>query len=176
MRAVAARAYGEMAAAGYGAVGEFHYVHHLPGGRPYEDPNALAVAVAEAGAAAGLTVVLLPAAYHRAGWDGGDLPPTEGQRRFCDPTVGDFLGRVDGLREWVAGRPAVRVGVAAHSVRAVPAEWLTAIAEYADTPRPRPPRARGRAAPGAGRVPSASTAARRWSCSSAPASWASARA
>jgi formimidoylglutamate deiminase len=132
MRAVAARAYDEMAAAGYGAVGEFHYVHHRPDGRPYDDPNALAVAVAEAGVAAGLTVVLLPAAYHRAGWDGGHLPPTPGQRRFCDPTVEEFLARVDGLREWVAGRPRLRVGVAAHSVRAVPAQWLTAIAEYAD--------------------------------------------
>jgi formimidoylglutamate deiminase len=132
MRSAAARPYREMAAAGYGAVGEFHYVHHRPDGRPYDDPNALAIAVAEAGVAAGLTVVLLPAAYHRAGWDGAHLPPTPGQRRFCDPTVGDFLARVDALREWAAERPRVRVGVAAHSVRAVPGDWLTAIAEYAD--------------------------------------------
>ena len=132
MRATAARTYSEMAASGYGAVGEFHYVHHRPDGRPYDDPNALAIAVAEAGVAAGLTVVLLPAAYHRAGWDGAHLPPTPGQRRFCDPTIEDFVARVDALREWAARRPHVRVGVAAHSVRAVPAEWLTAIAEYAD--------------------------------------------
>jgi len=132
MRAVAARAYREMAAAGYGAVGEFHYVHHRPDGRPYDDPNALAIAVGEAGAAAGLAVVLLPAAYHRAGWDGDHLAPTPGQRRFCDATVDDFLARLDGLRDWAVGRPSVRVGVAAHSVRAVPAEWLAAIADYAD--------------------------------------------
>ncbi len=132
MRAVAARAYTEMAAAGYGAVGEFHYVHHRPDGRPYDAPNALAIAVAEAAVAAGLTVVLLPAAYHRAGWDAGHLPPTPGQRRFCDPAVEDFLGRIDGLRKWAAGRPGVRVGVAAHRVRAVPAEWLAAIAEYSE--------------------------------------------
>lgn len=132
MRAVAARAYTEMAAAGYGAVGEFHYVHHRPDGRPYDEPNALAIAVAEAAVAAGLTVVLLPAAYHRAGWEAGQLPPTPGQRRFCDPAVEDFLGRIDGLRKWAAGRPGVRVGVAAHSVRAVPAEWLAAIAEYSE--------------------------------------------
>jgi formimidoylglutamate deiminase len=133
MREVAGRAYREMAAAGYGAVGEFHYVHHRPDGRPYDDPNALAIAVAEAGVAAGLAVVLLPAAYHRAGWDGRHLPPTPGQRRFCDPTVDDFLARVDRLRQWASERPNVRVGVAAHSVRAVPAEWLTAIADYADS-------------------------------------------
>jgi formimidoylglutamate deiminase len=132
MRDVAGRAYREMAAAGYGAVGEFHYVHHRPDGHPYDDPNALAIAVAEAGVAAGLVVVLLPAAYHRAGWDGRDLTPTPGQRRFCDPTVDDFLARVDELRRWAVERPNVRVGVAAHSVRAVPAQWLTAIADYAD--------------------------------------------
>jgi formimidoylglutamate deiminase len=133
MREVAGRAYREMAAAGYGAVGEFHYVHHRPDGRPYDDPNALAIAVAEAGLAAGLAVSLLPAAYYRAGWDGRHLPPTPGQRRFCDPTVADFLARVDRLRQWAGERPNVRVGVAAHSVRAVPAEWLTAIADYADS-------------------------------------------
>jgi formimidoylglutamate deiminase len=132
MRDVATRAYDEMAAAGYGAVGEFHYVHHRPDGQAYDAPNALAIAVAEAAVAAGLTVVLLPAAYHRAGWDAGHLPPAPGQRRFCDPTVEAFLGRVDGLRDWAADRPSVRVGVAAHSVRAVPVAWLTAIAEYSD--------------------------------------------
>lgn len=132
MRAVARRTYAEMAAAGYGAVGEFHYVHHHPDGRPYDDPNALAVAVAEAALEAGLRVVLLPAAYHRAGWDGGDLPPSAGQRRFCDASVRDFLARVDALREWAGERPGVSVGVAAHSVRAVPAGWLEAIGAYAD--------------------------------------------
>jgi formimidoylglutamate deiminase len=132
MREVAGRAYEEMAAAGYGAVGEFHYVHHRADGRPYDEPNQLAIAVAEAGVGADLVVVMLPAAYHRAGWDGGHLPPGEGQRRFCDPSVEAFLARVDALRAWADGRPRVRVGVAAHSVRAVPAEWLAAIAAYAD--------------------------------------------
>ncbi len=132
MRAAGARTYAEMAAAGYGAVGEFHYVHHRPDGTPYEQPNAMAIALAEAALEQGLTIVLLPAAYHRAGWDGGDLPPSPGQRRFCDPTVEAFLARVDALRAWAADRAGVRVGVAAHSVRAVPAAWLEAIAAYAD--------------------------------------------
>jgi formimidoylglutamate deiminase len=129
MRCVARRAYEEMAAAGYGAVGEFHYVHHNPDGTPYDEPNEMAMAVAEAARDAGLIVVLLPAAYHRAGWK---RPPTPGQRRFCDPDVESFLARVDGLRRWAAGRSGVHVGIAAHSVRAVPAEWLRAIARYAD--------------------------------------------
>jgi formimidoylglutamate deiminase len=117
MREVAGRVYAEMAAAGYGAVGEFHYVHHRPDGAPYEGPNAMALAVAAAAAAAGLRIVLLPAAYHRGG-----------HARFRDPTVDDYLARVDALR--LAGHP---VGVAAHSVRAVPADWLGEIAAYADT-------------------------------------------
>jgi len=131
MREVAGRVYAEMAAAGYGAVGEFHYVHHRPDGTPYEEPNAMAHAVAEAARAAGLRIVLLPAAYHRGGWDGGDLPPAAGQRRFCDPDAETFLARVDALRAWAADREGVEVGVAAHSVRAVPAAWLEAIAAYA---------------------------------------------
>jgi cytosine/adenosine deaminase-related metal-dependent hydrolase len=76
----------------------------------------MAIAVAEAGAAAGLRIVLLPAAYHRGG-----------HPRFRDPSPDAFLARVDALR--LAG---FAVGVAAHSVRAVPAEWLREIAAYAE--------------------------------------------
>jgi formimidoylglutamate deiminase len=135
MRAVGDRVYADMAAAGYGAVGEFHYVHHQPDGTPYSEPNAMAIALARAALAQGLEITLLPAAYHRSGWAGSDIPPTEGQRRFCDPSVETFLERVDGLRDWAAGGEGegrVSVGVAAHSVRAVPGTWLTAIAQYAD--------------------------------------------
>jgi formimidoylglutamate deiminase len=92
----------------------------------------MAIAVAEAARAAGLVVVLLPAAYHRAGWDGGDLPPSSGQRRFCDAGVDAYLERADALRAWARGREGVHVGVAAHSVRAVPASWLEAIAAYSE--------------------------------------------
>jgi formimidoylglutamate deiminase len=122
-------AYREMAAAGYGAVGEFHYVHHRPDGRPYEDPNAMAKAVARAARAAGLAIVLLPAAYARAG---AGRAPEERQRRFCDPSPAAFLERVDRLRGWAAGEAGVSVGVAAHSTRAVAADWLEAIAGYSE--------------------------------------------
>lgn len=132
MRDVARRAYAEMRAAGYGVVGEFHYVHHQPDGTPYPEPNELAFAVAEAAQDAGLDLVLIPAAYHRNGWDGGDRPPQDGQRRFCDPDVDAYLGRVNALRAWADGRAGVSVAVAAHSVRAVPADWLEAIAAYAE--------------------------------------------
>ena len=133
MRQLASETYAEMVGAGYGVVGEFHYVHHQPDGTPYPEPNEMAFAVAEAAAEAGLPIVLLPAAYHRGGWsDGSDLPPAPGQRRFCDPDVESFLSRLEALRVWAAGVPGVSVGVAAHSVRAVPSTWLEAIAEYSE--------------------------------------------
>ena len=125
------RAFTDMRAAGYGAVGEFHYVHHQPDGSPYEDPNELAKTVAGAASEAGLEIVLLPAAYHRNGWDGADRPPEGGQQRFCDPDLEIFLARVDALRQWASDQTGVSVGVAAHSVRAVNAAWLEGIAAYA---------------------------------------------
>jgi formimidoylglutamate deiminase len=128
MRAVGERVYAQMAAAGYSAVGEFHYVVHQPDGTPYDEPNAMAIALAEAAVSCGLEIVLLPAAYNRGG---PGRPPEPGQRRFCDNDVAVFLERVDRLREWAAGRPGVGVGVAVHSVRAVPADWIEAIASYA---------------------------------------------
>ncbi|MDQ2904002.1 MAG: formimidoylglutamate deiminase [Ktedonobacteraceae bacterium] len=117
--------YREMLMAGYTSVGEFHYVHHQPDGQPYAQPNAMAEALLHAGRDAGIRVVLLMAAYARAGFD---QPPEEDQRRFCDASVEAYLERVEALR--VAGVP---VGVAPHSVRAVPEDWLRAIAEYSRT-------------------------------------------
>jgi formimidoylglutamate deiminase len=123
-------AYEEMAAAGYGAVGEFHYVHHRPDGQPYDDPNAMAKATARAARGAGLQIVMLPAAYARAG---PGKPPEPRQRRFCDASPEAFLERVDALTTWADTQEGVSVGVAAHSTRAVPAEWLEAIAEHSET-------------------------------------------
>jgi formimidoylglutamate deiminase len=118
----------EARAAGYTTVGEFHYVHHQPDGTPYPDPNALAHAVCDAARAAGIRLVLLMTAYARAG---RDLPPSPGQRRFCDASVDAYLGRVDALRAAVEREPLITVGYAPHSVRAVPRDWLEAIARHA---------------------------------------------
>lgn len=120
--ASAVRTYREMLAAGYTTVGEFHYVHHQPDGHPYANTNAMSEAVLEAGRATGMRVVLLMTAYAQSGFG---QPPEEGQLRFCDASVEHYLERVERLR--VAGVP---VGVAPHSVRAVPEDWLRSIAEY----------------------------------------------
>jgi formimidoylglutamate deiminase len=125
--AVALLAYREMRAAGFVAVGEFHYVHHRPDGTSYSPANAMSLATAAAADEAGIDQVLLMTAYERAG---AGLPPTSGQRRFCDPDVATFLGRVEAL---AGDRPAGRVGLAPHSVRAVSRDWLTEIGRYADS-------------------------------------------
>jgi formimidoylglutamate deiminase len=98
------RTYREMLSAGYTAVGEFHYLGV---------PEALAAA--EAAAAAGIELVLVHVAYAR----GGLL-------RFRQETVGEFVAQVEGLRA-----SGMRVGVAPHSVRACPIDWLEAIGSYA---------------------------------------------
>ena len=114
--------YREMLAAGYTSVGEFHYVHHQPGGQPYTDPNVMSEAVIQAGRDAGIRVVLLMTAYAQSGFN---RPPEEGQLRFCDESVDAYLNRVEALR--VTGLP---IGVAPHSVRAVPEKWFRTIADY----------------------------------------------
>jgi formimidoylglutamate deiminase len=119
---VARQVYGEMVDAGYTVVGEFHYPHHRPGGEPYPDRNAMAKACVAAAADAGIEIVLLMCAYARAG---AGKPPAERQRRFCDASVAEYLSRVEEL----AGE--CRVGLAPHSVRALPREWLEEIAGYA---------------------------------------------
>ncbi len=118
----AVRTYREMLAAGYTTVGEFHYVHHQPDGTPYVSPNAMSEALLQAGRDAGIRVVLLMTAYAQSGFN---QPPEEGQRRFCDASVEAYLERVESLRE-----TGVPVGVAPHSVRAVPENWFRAIASY----------------------------------------------
>jgi formimidoylglutamate deiminase len=122
--AVALLAYREMRAAGFVAVGEFHYVHHRPDGTPYAPANAMALATAAAADETGIEQVLLMTAYERAG---AGAPPTAGQRRFCDPSAAAYLARVDALAQQRPGR----VGLAPHSVRAVSRPWLEEIGRYA---------------------------------------------
>ncbi len=128
IRAYSLVAFRELARAGVRTVGEFHYVHHQPGGAPYDDRTVLADAVIDAARQAGLRVALLRVAYHRAG-PGRAAEP--GQLRFCDPAVDDVLRDVDALRARYAGAPDVVIGVAPHSVRAVPPDWLPPLRDYA---------------------------------------------
>lgn len=129
IRAASLVAFRELARAGVRTVGEFHYVHHQADGTPYAQRTLLADVVIEAAREAGLRVALLRVAYHRAGPERAAEP---GQRRFCDATVDDVLRDVDALQARWGRDPDVRIGIAPHSVRAVPPSWLAPLRAYAD--------------------------------------------
>ena len=125
--AVTRACYREMLRTGITCVGEFHYVHHQPDGTPYDDANELSHAVIAAASEVGMRLTLLEVYYARAGHSRGPLPE---QRRFCDASVDTYLARVDTLRAKV-DPTRVRIGLAPHSVRAVPKDDLQAISLYA---------------------------------------------
>ena len=114
--------YAEMALSGITAVGEFHYLHHGPDGTPYGDPNAMGRALIEAAREAGIRITLLDTLYLQSGVDG--QPPAGVQRRFGDGDPQRWAERVAGL----GAAPHARIGAAIHSVRAVPAHHLAALA------------------------------------------------
>lgn len=118
--------YAEMALAGIGAVGEFHYLHHGPGGIPYSDRHAMAEAVIAAAGEVGLRICLLHTCYLRAGF--GDAEPSTTQRRFTHPDADSWASGVTELAARYAGNPAVVIGAAIHSVRAVDEASLASVA------------------------------------------------
>jgi formimidoylglutamate deiminase len=105
VRTAYADTYRELRAAGYTAVGEFHYLG-------LEE----ALAAAEAATEAGVELVLLYSAYARGGLE-----------RFRQASVAEYLAQVEHLSE-----RGLRVGVAPHSVRACPQDWLEEIGRYAE--------------------------------------------
>jgi formiminoglutamate deiminase len=119
--------YAEMVLAGYTSVGEFHYLHHAPGGRPYADPNEMGVALARAAADAGIRFTLLDTCYLAGGIG---VPLNDVQLRFSDGSAENWATRVGGLSE----SDLARVGGAVHSVRAVPAGQLAEVAVPGDRP------------------------------------------
>jgi len=128
--ALARACYAEMALSGFTSVGEFHYLHHAPGGVPYLDPNAMAEALRQAARDAGIRLTLLDACYLAGGLEtDGHLPLHEVQRRFADKDVHSWASRVGGLAE----SDGMRVGVAVHSVRAVPRSALRDVRQAAGT-------------------------------------------
>jgi formiminoglutamate deiminase len=115
-------AFAEMALAGVTVVGEFHYVHHGPGGSRYEDPNAMGEAVIRAAQDAGVRLTLLDACYLHGGVD-----PDPVQERFFDASAEAWMERVGAL----SVPPSVRLGAAIHSVRAVQPEQAAMVAGWA---------------------------------------------
>jgi len=126
--AVSRMAFLEMALTGITAVGEFHYLHHSRDGSPYSDPNLLEREVIRAARDVGIRIALLRVAYARAGYQTEANPQ---QVRFIEDTPDLYLKNLEQLLD-VKDDDLAWIGVAPHSVRAVPLDYLKAIVAFAN--------------------------------------------
>ena len=121
-QAIAALVFMEMQEAGYAAVGEFHYVHHQPGGGAYADIAELSVRIFAAASLTGIGLTHLPVLYSYGG--AGEQPLAAGQLRFGN-SVDGFATLLQATRAAARALPAdTRVGIAPHSLRATNPEGL----------------------------------------------------
>ncbi|HEY8948566.1 MAG TPA: formimidoylglutamate deiminase [Rhizomicrobium sp.] len=124
MQAIAELAYIEMLEAGFTRVGEFHYLHHDPAGKPYANIAEMGAHIAQAAHETGIALTLLPVFYAHSGF--GGQPPTQGQRRFLsDPS--SFAKLIEASRNAIASLSNAVLGIAPHSLRAITPEELQAI-------------------------------------------------
>ena len=128
LQAIAAQLYVEMLKAGYTHVCEFHYLHHQPDGRPHADLAAMSLALIAAAREAGIGLTLLPTLYMTGGFDG--RPLSERQQRFGFEVEG-YLRLLQQLGKME--NSTLRVGVALHSLRAVPEMALREVLAAAET-------------------------------------------
>ncbi|ARP89374.1 formimidoylglutamate deiminase [Bordetella genomosp. 9] len=108
--------YAEMLEAGYTHVCEFHYLHHDKDGRPYADAPEMALALLRAAARAGIGMTLLPVLYQTGNF--GGAAPHAGQRRFLHDT--EAMMRLLETLKPLCDAQGARLGLAPHSLRAVP--------------------------------------------------------
>ncbi len=125
--------FAEMLLAGYTCVGEFHYVHHQPSGEPYDEPNAMGLAVIAAAQQTGIRLTLLDTCYLQGGVT---TAPSTQQLRFSDGTPQQWMLRMQQLMARatlgdVGGASTTRIGAAIHSVRAVDATAMALVARFA---------------------------------------------
>ncbi|GIX13257.1 MAG: formimidoylglutamate deiminase [Paracoccaceae bacterium] len=126
---IATLAFMEMLEAGYAAVAEFHYLHHDRGGAGYARPAEMAARIAAAAERTGIGLTLLPVLYMQGGCDG--RPLEGGQLRFgCD--LDRFARLHQDSAALIARAPGdFAIGVAPHSLRAVPPQALARLDELA---------------------------------------------
>jgi formimidoylglutamate deiminase len=135
LEAIATWLYVEMLEAGYTSVCEFHYVHHGQGGTPYADDATLSLALLRAARTAGIGITLLPVLYQTSGF--GAKPPREDQRRFIRSTD-NMLSLLERLAPAVQAQGGV-LGLAPHSLRAVPPDSLRAAVQGLAVLNPQAP-------------------------------------
>lgn len=126
LEAVAAMAFVEMLESGFTRTGEFHYIHHQASGAPYDDIAAMAVSLCGAAETTGIGLTLLPVFYATSGF--GGQAPSAGQRRFLS-SIDGFARLLDASEAAARSLPDAIVGIAPHSLRAVPPEALQALTQ-----------------------------------------------
>lgn len=125
--AIAALVFMEMQEAGYASVGEFHYVHHLPGGTPYDSLSELSDRIFAATQETGIGLTHLPVLYSYGGVNKERLEG--GQLRFAND-VEQFLRLVESCKTTLQYMPAdAQVGIAPHSLRATSPRELAQLLE-----------------------------------------------
>ena len=122
LEAIASWLYVEMLEAGYTSVCEFHYVHHDTDGKPYADDATLSLALLRAAQNAGIGITLLPVLYQTSGF--GGKPPRDDQKRFIRST--DSMLSLLELLAPATQALGANLGLAPHSLRAVPPDSLAA--------------------------------------------------
>src|SRR5215213_1023817 len=120
----------EMALSGITAVGEFHYIHHAPDGSTYSDPNLLAREVIRAAHDVGIRIALLRVGYARSGYQTESNPQ---QVRFIEQSPDTYLKHLEQLLDVPELKDGMAsAGVAPHSVRAVPLDYLKTLVAFAN--------------------------------------------
>ncbi len=135
LEAIATWLYIEMLEAGYTSVCEFHYVHHDTDGRPYADDATLSLALLRAARTSGIAITLLPVLYQTSGF--GAKPPRADQARFICSTD-NMLSLLERLAPAAQAQGAV-LGLAPHSLRAVPPDSLAAAVQGLTALNPQAP-------------------------------------
>jgi formimidoylglutamate deiminase len=122
---IAALTFMEMQEAGFAAVGEFHYVHHQPGGQAYDNRAELSERIFAAAGLTGIGLTHLPVLYSYGG--AGMLPLAQGQRRFGNDLNG-FVELVSAAQTGLTALPPDTImGIAPHSLRATCPDDLRAL-------------------------------------------------
>ena len=127
VEAIAAQLYVEMLKGGYTSVGEFHYLHHGPGGKTYSDPKEMSNRIFSAASQTGIALTHLPVLYAQGGF--GGQPPLDGQKRFLHD-IDSFARLVTELQARCRSLPGTETGMAFHSLRAVSPEMMSEILKF----------------------------------------------
>ncbi len=124
--ATAAWVFTEMLKAGYTSCAEFHYLHHQPNGNTYKNLTEMSARVIDAACTSGISLTLLPVLYQTAGFGNFQLDPV--QKRFVNSSD-RYLQLLDDCRALMVRTPDFKLGIAPHSLRAVPADALAEVIE-----------------------------------------------